>query len=117
MHRVSKKPRALFLFEDGQFVREDEVCSGQFPSNLQGKPCPFSEEGRMPDLVPLDEQVQLSKSELEPGEEFVPACTLQRLGVLKGWLSVIWGRVPAKYQAQQLYKCRQMFLFVLLTED
>jgi hypothetical protein len=114
MHSVSKKPRALFIFKDGSLLREDEVCSGEFPSSLEGKPCPFSDEGRMPDFVSPDEQIAISNPELRSMEEFIPACTLQRLGTLGSWPGVLQERVPERYQALSLYKCRQMFLFLIL---
>jgi hypothetical protein len=108
------KPRALFLFMDSEAKPDTEVCSGQFPSHLKGKPCPFSDHGRMPKVTESQGDPEIDHCSTEP--EFLRAhpCMLQKLGQLNQWRE----EVPLVFQNELahkiLYKCRQMFLLVLL---
>jgi len=54
MNVHSGEPRALFLSPDGNIYPDSMICSGVLPAELNGKPCPFSQSGRIPDPLPLD---------------------------------------------------------------
>ncbi len=111
--KSQSKPRALFLFPDRQAESDTDVCSGSFPSHLEGKPCPFSDHGRLPD--PRMEFPGLTSEDIRRLEliEIAPACVIQDLGALKTWQ----GRMRLQYtqviEDWHLFKCRQMFLLVI----
>ncbi|TET85419.1 MAG: hypothetical protein E3J37_01975 [Anaerolineales bacterium] len=116
MHNKDDKPQALFLFPDGKLLSDDLVCSGISPSGLEGKPCPFSEGGRMPRPQPIDEA---SKPRLGQSGELVPPCAVEYFGSLDAWQSAGEVRYPEALGSLKVYKCRQMFLLVVpgLRED
>jgi hypothetical protein len=43
-------PKALFIAPDGNIYPDYLICSGA----LGGEPCPFAQNGRIPDPRPLD---------------------------------------------------------------
>ena len=110
MHKKGDKPWALFLFPDGKLIGDDLVCSGIFPSGLEGKHCPFSEEGRMPRPIPIDEA---SKPKLGQFGELAPPCAVESLGNLEAWQRAGEVRYPEELGLLNVYKCRQMFLLVV----
>jgi hypothetical protein len=113
MHKMGEKPRALFLFPDGTLLRDDLICSGLFPSHLNGKPCPFADEEKMPNPRPLDE-VKVSKHpNLGCVGDLVPPCIVGHLGPLQAWRRREGTRYPSDLGSLRLYKCRQMFLLVV----
>jgi hypothetical protein len=113
MHKMGKKPRALFLFSEGLFLRDDLICSGLFPSYLDGKPCPFADGGRMPQPQPLDEVKVSMNPKLGRIGDLTPPCVIERLGPLREWLRGEDVRYPSDLGLLELYKCRQMFLVVV----
>ena len=110
MHNKDYKPRALFLFPDGQLLDDNLICSGTFPSGLEGKHCPFSEGGRMPQPKPIDEA---SKSKLGQSGGLAPPCAVESLGNLEAWQGAGEVRYPEELGSLEVYKCRQMFLLVV----
>jgi len=113
MHKMGEKPRALFLFQDGIFLRDDLVCSGIFPSHLDGKPCPFADEGKIPKQQPLGEVKVSMHSNLGRAGDLVPPCIVGQLGPLRAWRRGEGARYPSDLSPLRLYKCRQMFLLVV----
>jgi hypothetical protein len=113
MHKKGDKPRALFLFPNGKFLHGDLVCSGIYPSRLGGRPCPFSEEGRIPEPQPLDEIKAQLKPELGRAGDLVPPCAVEQLGPLWTWRRKEGIRYPSDLSSLCLFKCRQMFLLVV----
>ena len=116
MHNKGDKPRALFLSPDGKLLGDNLVCSGIFPSGLEGKHCPFSEGGRMPRLKPIDEASNLK---LGQSGELTPPCAVESLGSLEAWQRAGEVRYPEEFGSLKMFKCRQMFLLVVpgLRED
>jgi hypothetical protein len=107
------KPRALFLFPDQPPVSDADVCSGGFPSHLEGRHCPFSDEGRFP---LFEERFSQAESEREPRLtpiERAPGCVIRDLGPLKAWQGGMQLQYPKSFEDWHLYKCRQMFLLVI----
>jgi hypothetical protein len=117
MHKMGEKPRALFLFHDGIFLRDDLICSGLFPSHLDGKPCPFAEDGRIPQPQPLDKAKASMYPKLGRIGDLVPPCVVEKLGPLREWRRREGACYPYHLSQLQLYKCRQMFLLVVLGES
>jgi hypothetical protein len=113
MHKMGEKPRALFLFPDGIFLRDDLVCSGIFPSHLDGQPCPFADEGKIPKPRPLDEVKASTHPKLGRVGDLVPPCVVGQLGPLKAWRRREGAHYPSDLSPLRLYKCRQMFLLVV----
>lgn len=113
MHKMGEKPRALFLFPDGMLLRDDLICSGLFPSHLNGEPCPFADEGKIPHPQPLDEVRVSTHPNLGGVGDLVPPCIVEYLGPLWAWRKRDGARYPSDLGSQRLYKCRQMFLLVV----
>jgi hypothetical protein len=117
MHKMGKKPRALFLFHDAMFLRDDLVCSGLFPSHLGGKPCPFADGGRIPQPQPLDELKASMVPMLGRIGDLVPPCVVEQLGPLREWRKCEGAWYPTDLRQLRLYKCCQMFLLVVPGES
>ncbi len=69
--------KALFVSPDGNIYPDYLICSGILPADLNGKPCPFSQAGRIPDLSPLtldDPTYTIDKG--KPGD-LCPPCVKQ----------------------------------------
>jgi hypothetical protein len=113
MHKMGEKPRALFLFPEGMFLRDDLVCSGIFPSHLDGKPCPFADEGKIPKPQPLDKVKVSIQPNLGRVGDLVPSCIVRQLGPLQAWRRGEGARYPSNLSRLRLYKCCQMFLLVM----
>jgi hypothetical protein len=113
MHKMGEKPRALFLFSDGMFLRDDLICSGLFPSHLNGKPCPFADGGKLPKPQPLNKVKVSMHPKLGRRGDLVPPCVVEGLGPLWAWRRNEGARYPSDLGQLRLYKCRQMFLLVL----
>lgn len=113
MERQQVGPRALFPSPNGSMMPDDEICSGLVPAQLRGKPCPYSDRGRMPTPVPIDE---FSAQRL-PGRgavgDLAPPCAVQHLGRLADWEAEREARYPVELGPLRLFKCRQMFLLVV----
>ncbi|MEW6566623.1 MAG: hypothetical protein AB1449_00360 [Chloroflexota bacterium] len=107
------RPRALFLSPGGLFLPDDQVCSGAIPSQLKGKPCPFSDAGRIPPPVVLDEVSARRGLGVGQAGDRVPPCALQQLGRLRDWPSDTGLHYPPEIASLWLFKCRQMFLLVV----
>ena len=114
MENRTSKPRALFLFLDGPVQPEMLVCSGRFPSHLAGKPCPYSDQGRIPLPPPKQEEEHgLAEFPAVAPIELTPACVIQDLGRLRNWRGKVALVYPKEFENERLFKCRQMFLLVI----
>jgi hypothetical protein len=114
MAECHSKPRALFLFMDSEAKPDTEICSGQFPSHLEGKHCPFSDRGRMPRYIESGGKRIFRKHSTDPDDPNAHSCKLQKLGGLDQWREQVPLIVPKEMEQKMLYKCRQMFIVVLL---
>ena len=106
-------PKALFLFPDGNIYPDTLICSGVLPEELDGKPCPFSQSGRIPDPLPLnpnDPSYSIDKG--EPGA-LCPACALQQLASLGHWQGHAYQNSPTELLSLRLFKCRMWLWFVV----
>lgn len=112
-HAGGRRPRALFLLKDGTFLGDDQICSGNYPTRLQGEACPFSVDGRMPSPVRIDEVAQHRAPGLGEEGDWAPPCCLEHLGPLKGWRQARRFSIPKAFEGLRLFKCRQMFFLVV----
>lgn len=113
MHENDGEPRALFLFPDSTPERDDRICSGQRPLLLEGNPCPFSQNGRIPH--PLKVKEMYEDETRFPGlpDDLAPPCAINQLGMLAAWEEKLEGANDPSLRSLRLLKCRQMFLFVI----
>jgi hypothetical protein len=107
-------PRALFLFPNEEAKPDDEICSGQYPSILNGEPCPYSDSGRIPLFCMIEGESKGNKEKRDTNKKQQASCILQELGRLDQWGKEYPLVFPKVLKHKSLYKCRQMFFVVLL---
>ena len=106
-------PKALFLSPDGNIYPDNLICSGVIPAELNGQPCPYSQNGRMPTPVPLkadDETYSIDKG--QPGD-LCPPCAWQRLSSLGHWQGYKGQSYPEHLLPLRLFKCKMGFWLVV----
>lgn len=103
---------AIFIGTDGTHP-SDLICSGILPTELGGKPCPYSQNGCMPSPAPLDEgAVNYSIDKGKPGD-LCPPCAKQNLAHLGHWQGHGGQTFPEELLPLRLFKCRMgMWLVV-----
>ncbi len=101
---------------DGELFPDTVVCSGLKVPELDGKACPYSDEGRFP-LPQVREESDSSRSSEQEGD-LTPSCAITELGRLYDWQDLL-GKYPRDMHDLRVFKCKQMLLFVIpgLTED
>lgn len=112
-HTQSRPPRALFLLHNGALVGDAAICSGAYPTRLQGERCPLSDAGRMPPPVRLDEVAVRRTPNLGSVGEWAPPCCIEQLGALRAWRPAEHPTHPVSIEGLRLFKCRQMFMLVV----
>ena len=111
------EPRALFLFQDSEPEPDFKVCSGILPSHLMGQPCPYSEDGRMPETHKTAWIPRSGSSRKALKDQAFSGCGLQNLGMVNEWGRVHNLNYPKQFGMFDLYKCRQMFLLILIFDS
>jgi hypothetical protein len=113
MNDHSGEPKALFLSPDGNIYPDSMICSGVLPAKLNGKPCPFSQSGRIPDPLPLDSNdAGYSIDKGRPGD-LCPPCVKQHLAHLGQWASHNQSQFPTELLLLRLWKRLQWFWMVV----
>jgi hypothetical protein len=113
MNGVNTPPKALFLSPDGKIYPDTLICSGMISAELNGKLCPYSNHGRLPDPIPLDEtdpSYTLDKG--KPGD-LCPPCAKQQLANLGHWQGHGQQTFPEELLSLRLFKCR-MWLWLVV---
>jgi hypothetical protein len=113
MPDYDQTPRALFIAADGNIYPDTLICSGIIPAELDGKPCPFSAAGCLPEPIPLnpsDPNYTIDKG--RPGD-LCPPCAKQQLGSLGHWQGHGGQQFPEKLLLLRLFKCRQWLWLVV----
>lgn len=106
-------PKAIFLSPDGSVYPDTLICSGIIPPELEGKPCPYSQSGRMPDVIPLDSAApDYTIDKGRPGD-LCPPCAKQQLASLGHWQGHGGHEFPEGLLGLRLFKCRQWFWLVI----
>jgi hypothetical protein len=113
MSDASHPPKALFISPDGKIYPDNLICSGLISAELNGKPCPYAQNGRLPDLVPLDEtDPGYSPDKGKPGD-LCPPCAKQQLAHLGHWQGHGGQTFPEELLPLRLFKCR-MWLWLVV---
>jgi hypothetical protein len=114
MTEQGNRPRALFYSGSGKpMLPEHLVCSGRLPSSLNGKPCPYSVAGRMPEPVPVVPTRPKETSEVGGVGDKAPPCAVRHFGSLADWLGPKASGFPDDVLTLRLFECRQKFLLVI----
>jgi len=112
MNDHDRTPRALFLAPNGDTYPDTLVCSGVLPSDLGGKPCQLSDNGRIPLPRSLDpREAGYSVDKGKPGD-LCPPCALHHLGSLAHWQDGEQ-HFPAELLPLRLFKCCKWFWLVV----
>jgi len=113
MSNVNPSPKALFISPDGKVYPDTLICSGSLPPELQGKPCPYSQNGRLPDPVPLNpDDPGYTPDKGKPGD-LCPPCAKQQLAHLGHWQGHGGQSFPEDLLPLRLFKCRMWFWLVV----
>ena len=108
------KPRALFLFPlKRTFLGEEDICGGLQIADFSGETCAFSHSGRIL-YTPHTRTKTVSKNGLAVEGPQLPSCVIQEVGFLADWGRETDLAVPEHVAHLPVYKCQQMFLFVVL---
>jgi hypothetical protein len=105
--------RARFIAPDGSLYPDDLICSGRLTLDLKGQPCPFSQDGRLPDPQPLDPADPTYSSDKGKPGDLCPPCAKQQLAALGHW---DWHRgqtYPEELKPLRLFKCSQWLWLVV----
>lgn len=114
MDNLNGTAKALFLAPDGNIYPDYLVCSGKLMPEMGGQPCPFSQNGRLPDpkpLNPADTTYSLDKG--KPGD-LCPPCAKQQLAALGHWDGHRGQEYPEDLKSLRLFKCSQWFWLVVV---
>ena len=113
MSSVNTHPKALFLSPDGKIYPDTLICSGTISSELDGQPCPYSHNGRLPAPVPLDRNdPNYSLDKGNPGD-LCPPCAKQQLANLGHWQEHDRQIFPEELLQLRLFKCRRWLWLVI----
>ena len=113
MNNHGSEPKALFLSPDGKIYPDTLICSGILSAELDGKPCPYSQAGRIADPLPLnpdDPSYTIDKG--QPGD-LCPSCAKQQLAHLGHWQGHGNQKYPVELLSLRLFKCR-MWLWLVV---
>jgi len=106
-------PKALFLASNGNIYPDSLICSGVIPAELDGKPCPYSQNGRMPNPAPLNaDDAMYSIDKGQPGD-LCPPCASHQLASLEHWQGYKGQSYPEHLLPLRLFKCHQGFWLVV----
>ncbi len=106
-------PRAMFIWRDGHFYSDSLICSGIIPLELGGKPCPYSEGGRMPKSQPMSEENERDTPLKGKTGELCPPCMARHYGDLEGWAARGERPMPEELLPLRVFRCHQFFWLVV----
>ena len=113
MDNHDSTPKAIFLSLDGSTYPDTLICSGAISFELSGKPCPYSQDGRMPDVIPLDPtDSSYTTDKGQPGD-LCPPCAKSQHASLQLWQVPSRQQFPAGLLPLRLFKCREWFWLVV----
>lgn len=105
--------RALFLAADGEIYPDVLICSGVLPAQLNGEPCPYAENGRLPTPLPLNkDSPDYSPDKGEHGD-LCPPCAMHNLSSLGQWEGISGHSYPKELRSLRLFQCRQWLWLVV----
>lgn len=113
MSYQTKGARALFLATDGQIYPDILICSGVLPEQLNGEPCLYAENARLPPPIPLNkDSPHYSPNKGAPGD-LCPPCALENWASLGQWQGENESVYPKELAPLRLFKCRQNLWLVI----
>lgn len=112
-HNGNEQTKAFFISPNGTLYPDYLVCSGIIPSELNGKPCPFSQAGHIPEPAPLNLEDSTYTADKGNAGDFCPPCAKQNLSSLGHWQNAAQPDFPQELLQLRLFKCRQWFWFVV----
>lgn len=113
MSGVNPPAKAFFLSPDGKIYPDTLICSGMLSTELNGKPCPYAQNGRLLDPVALNESDSgCSLDKGKPGD-LCPPCAKQQLAHLGHWQGHGQQTFPEELLPLRLFKCR-MWLWLVI---
>ena len=105
--------RAFFLPKMAAFILTIRSALVTFHAELDGKPCPFAVDGRMPLVARLTaDHPRYTVDKGRPGD-FCPPCAKQQLGYLGHWQGYRGLAFPAELLGLRLFRCRLLFWLVV----
>jgi hypothetical protein len=113
MNHANAPPRALFFAPDGQIYPDSLICSGSISAELQGKPCPYSQQGRLPNPTPLNENDPDYSPDKGNSGDLCPPCAKQQLAHLGHWQGHGQLTFPEELLPLRLFRCR-MWLWLVV---
>ena len=113
MNKTDGRAKSLFIAPDGNFYPDYLVCSGKISDN-GGSPCPFAQNGHMPDPQPLDPHSPNYSIDKGRSGELCPPCIKQQLGNLGQWDGHRGQLFPEELKPLRLFKCSQWYWLVVL---
>jgi hypothetical protein len=113
MSNHNDNPKAIFLSLDGSTYPDTLICSGVLSFELSGKPCPYSQAGRMPDVIPLDPAAENYTTDKGQPGDLCPPCAKSQLASLRHWQGHGRQQFPEELLPLRLFKCRQWFWLVV----
>lgn len=112
-HNNNQQAKAFFISPVGFLYPDYLVCSGIIPSELNGKPCPFSQAGHIPELARLNPEDSTYSNDKGHAGDFCPPCAKQQLSSLGHWQNGAQPDFPQELLQLRLFKCRQWFWLVV----
>ena len=113
MDNLNGTAKALFISPDGKVYPDYLVCSGALMPVAGGGPCPFAQDGHIPDPQPLNPDDPLySIDKGQPGD-LCPPCAKQQLANLGHWEGHRGQHFPDELKPLRLFKCRQWLWLVV----
>ncbi|MEM7029685.1 MAG: hypothetical protein AAF629_08975, partial [Chloroflexota bacterium] len=106
MTHSTQNAKALFLAPDGNIYPDTLICSGVIPAHLNGEPCPFSQQGQLPDPKPLDPKQPGYSIDQGQSNDLCPPCVKQHLSHLGHWQGHGGQTYPEELLPLRLFKCR-----------
>ena len=114
MNSVNLPPKAFFLSSDGKIYPDTMICSGMISAELNDKPCPYAQNGQLPDPIPLDETEPRYSIDKGNHGDLCPPCAKQKLAHLGHWQGHNGQIFPEELLPLRLFKCRMGLWLVVL---
>ena len=112
MSEGSIRTRALFLSPDGKCYPDGAVCGNPDGGVGDLRPCPHSDDGRLPPPERVREGGAAQAPERGRPGDFAPPCVIQHFGNLQDWQGPD-GLYSPDLHALRVFRCRKWFLLVV----
>ncbi len=113
MSYQTRGAKALFLAAGGQIYPDVLICSGVLPEQMNGEPCPYAENGRLPTPVPLNKDSPGYSPDKGESGDLCPPCVIGYWASLGRWQEDSEQIYPQDLLPLRLFKCRQNMWLVI----